>query len=195
MSEYFYRTMLTDEEENEEIYGFPKSSKVCYNPPPINEAAFYQFKLHWHIGGAHKGVGNGFNRSPSPEHRVEEAKNTFKEIGTEQQGFLVEPIKSFCRSGPLDDADGNAPTKIASSAIQVEAQPRGPPGPDGGGGIPTNKEGHRGGGESEPRILQQFILHSKEDGRATIGIGSKETEPASRGKELQDGIPFNQSAR
>ncbi|OMJ13475.1 hypothetical protein AYI69_g8995, partial [Smittium culicis] len=39
MSEYFYRTMLTDEEKKESIYGCPKSSKVCYNPSPINEAA------------------------------------------------------------------------------------------------------------------------------------------------------------
>ncbi|OMJ11542.1 hypothetical protein AYI70_g9650 [Smittium culicis] len=69
------------------------------------------------------------------------------------------------------DSDWAATTKIASSAIQAEAQPRGPPEPEGGGDIPTNKEGHRG------------------DGRATTCIGSKETEPASRGKELQDGIP------
>ncbi|OMJ07759.1 hypothetical protein AYI69_g11334, partial [Smittium culicis] len=39
MYEDFYRTMLTDEEKKEAIYGFPKSSKVCYNPLPINEAA------------------------------------------------------------------------------------------------------------------------------------------------------------
>ncbi|OMJ20033.1 hypothetical protein AYI69_g6387 [Smittium culicis] len=39
MSEDFYRTMLTDEDKKEAIYGCPKSSKVCYNPSPINEAA------------------------------------------------------------------------------------------------------------------------------------------------------------
>ncbi|OMJ27987.1 hypothetical protein AYI69_g2553 [Smittium culicis] len=39
MSEDFYRTMFTDEEKKKAIYGCPKSSKVCYNPPPINEAA------------------------------------------------------------------------------------------------------------------------------------------------------------
>ncbi|OMJ24543.1 hypothetical protein AYI69_g4597 [Smittium culicis] len=31
--------MLTDEEKKEEIYGCTKSSKVCYNPLSINEAA------------------------------------------------------------------------------------------------------------------------------------------------------------
>ncbi|OMJ12079.1 hypothetical protein AYI70_g6322 [Smittium culicis] len=36
MSEDFYRTMLTDEGKKEAIYACPKSSKVCYNPPPIN---------------------------------------------------------------------------------------------------------------------------------------------------------------
>ncbi|OMJ23230.1 hypothetical protein AYI70_g2392 [Smittium culicis] len=38
-SEDFYRTILTDEEKKEEIYACPKNRKVCYNPPPINEAA------------------------------------------------------------------------------------------------------------------------------------------------------------
>ncbi|OMJ14417.1 hypothetical protein AYI69_g8618, partial [Smittium culicis] len=53
----------------------------------------------------------------------------------------------------------------------------------------TNEEGHRGGRESEPRILQQLILHSKEDRRTTPSIGSKEAEPETRGKEFQDRIP------
>ncbi|OMJ23307.1 hypothetical protein AYI70_g2357 [Smittium culicis] len=68
---------------------------------------------------------------------------------------------------PKRYSDGAATTNIASSAIQAEAQPRGPPDPGGGGGIPTNKESHRGGDESKPRILQKFILHSKEDWGAT----------------------------
>ncbi|OLY78753.1 hypothetical protein AYI68_g7193, partial [Smittium mucronatum] len=104
-------------------------------------------------------LGKAHRQSVCPEHRGEGFSNTFQEIGTKQQGSTT------------------------------ENQPRGPPDPDGGGGIPNNKEGHRGGGESEPRILQQFILHSKEDGRVKTGIGSKETEPASRGKKLQDGVP------
>ncbi|OMJ16871.1 hypothetical protein AYI70_g6321 [Smittium culicis] len=103
--------------------------------------------------------------------------------------FQHERFDEESAAPPKRYPDRSATTNIASSAIQAEAQPRGSPDPDGGGGIPTNKEGHRGGGESEPRILQQFILHSKEDGRDTICIGSKEAEPASRGKELQDGIP------
>ncbi|OMJ27539.1 hypothetical protein AYI69_g3019 [Smittium culicis] len=58
MSEDFYITMLTDEEKKEAIYVYPKSSKVCYNPLPINEAApgsvkkadeaLTRSKLRWH---------------------------------------------------------------------------------------------------------------------------------------------------
>ncbi|OMJ13750.1 hypothetical protein AYI70_g8317 [Smittium culicis] len=104
------------------------------------------------------------------------------------RGRLLERFDEESVESPKRYSDGAATTNIASSAIQAEAQPRGPPDPGGGGGIPTNKESNRGGDESKPRILQKFILHSKEDWGATHSIESKEAEPVPRGKVLQDGI-------
>ncbi|OLY78358.1 hypothetical protein AYI68_g7594 [Smittium mucronatum] len=161
-------------------------------------------------------LGKAHRKSVGPENRGEGVSNTFKDIGAEQQGLRGESTKSFCRAGPLgcllatqaacstkrlerfDEESAASPkrypgrattTKITSSAIQAEAKPRGPPDPDGGGGIPTNKEYHRRGGDYEPMFLQQFILQSKEDGRDKTYIGSKETELVSRGKKLQDRVP------
>ncbi|OMJ12308.1 hypothetical protein AYI69_g9458, partial [Smittium culicis] len=276
MSEDIYRTMLTDEEKKETIYGFPKSSKVCYNPPPINEAApgsvkkadsvFYAIQIalahrtrcimgnaasmetqarldnllrgisftgnpeqvvgsevkplivsekfdtqlaaikptksaRWEgTFGVQKSLEKSHGQSVGPENRGEGIPRTFQDIGIKQQGLRGKQTKYFCVAGPLgwpkatqawpastkkremvgeefaaspkSDIDGASPTDNASYAIQAEAQPRGPPEPNGRGGGSTNEEGHRG-----------------EDRRTTPSIGSKEDEPAPGGKELQDGIP------
>ncbi|OMJ12242.1 hypothetical protein AYI70_g9241 [Smittium culicis] len=280
MSEDFYRTMLTNEEKKEEIYAFPKSSNVCYNPTPIKEAAhgsvkkadaaFYAIQvalahgtrpidyfihrilqldanltmddpvfdvlntIRYIIGNVasiatksrlenlHSGM--SFTLAAIKPTKRARVRRLFRE--RQQIEGCPRPVSSSTATAPIAKAaatrlapnasltqawhastkrlerfddesaaspkiypDGAATTNIASSAIQVEAQPRGPLDTGGGGGIPTNKESHRGGGESETRILQHFILHSKEDGRATTCIGSKEAEPSSRGKELQDRIP------
>ncbi|OLY77857.1 hypothetical protein AYI68_g8105 [Smittium mucronatum] len=207
MSEDFCRTMLTEEEKKKAIYACHNSSKVCYNPPPINEAAHAQsrrriqlsaqFKSHqniliiddpvvdvlntircimvnvasiatqsrlenFHCGMLSIGkpeqvvesdtsLGKARGQSVGPERRGEEVPNTFQEIGTEQQGFRGESTKRIERfkeepsASPKRYPDGAATINITSSAIQAEAQPRDPLYINGGGGIPTRKDVHRGG--------------------------------------------------
>ncbi|OMJ21428.1 hypothetical protein AYI69_g5811 [Smittium culicis] len=120
-------------------------------------------------GAEVEGSSNGFNRSP--EHRGEGIPSIFIEIGI--------------RSVPEKRYYGASPADNASYAIQAEAQPRGSLDPDGRSGGSTNEEGHRGGRESESRLLQQFILHLEEDRRTTPSIGSKEVEPEPGGKGLK----------
>ncbi|OMJ07716.1 hypothetical protein AYI69_g11349 [Smittium culicis] len=308
-SEDFYRTMLTDEEKKEAIYGCPKSSKVCYNPPPINEAApgsvkkadaalyaiqsnpnltlddpvvdvlntircimenaasmatqarldnLYSgmsftgkpeqvvesevkplmesekfdtqlaaikptkrsrvrrpFRGRQQIEGrpspassitatapiieaaatrpAPNSSRGGFQRGA--RGRVRGSQRAWAKLADNQwvrniveKGFQV-PFKKLesnskdfeenrqslfedqnCKASPKIDIDGASPTDNASYAIQAEAQPRGPPEPNGRGGGSTNEEGHRG-----------------EDRRTTPSIGSKETEPEPRGNKILDG--------
>ncbi|OMJ16596.1 hypothetical protein AYI69_g7779 [Smittium culicis] len=146
-----------------------------------------------------KSLEKSHGQSVGPENRGEGIPRTFQDIGIKQQGLRGKQTKYFCVAGPLgwpkatqawpastkkremvgeefaaspkSDIDGASPTDNASYAIQAEAQPRGPPEPNGRGGGSTNEEGHRG-----------------EDRRNTPSIGSKEAEPAPRGNKLLDGI-------
>ncbi|OMJ15482.1 hypothetical protein AYI70_g7242 [Smittium culicis] len=157
--------------------------------------------------GVKKGLRKAHEQSVVPEYCGEGAPNTFQEIGTDQQGLRGEPIKYFCRAGlskrPCStkriyrfyekfyaslksDADGAATINMISLVIQADAQSRGPLDPDNIGGVPPYERCYRRGRESDPRILQQFIMHPKEDWRATSSIESMEAKPEPRGKEIQD---------
>ncbi|OMJ17875.1 hypothetical protein AYI69_g7261 [Smittium culicis] len=50
--------------------------------------------------------------------------------------------------------------------------------------LTTQYQRYKGGRESNPRILKQFIPRPKEDWRATPSIESKDSEPAPRGKKF-----------
>ncbi|OMJ24386.1 hypothetical protein AYI70_g1621 [Smittium culicis] len=240
MSEDFYRTMLTDEEKKEEIYAFPKSSNVCYNPTPIKEAAhgsvkkadaaFYAIQVTLAHGTRpidyfiHRmlqsnpnltiddpvvdvlntircimgnvasmatqsrldNLNSGMSFTGKPEQVVEsDVKPLMDNEKFETQLAAIKPTKRdrvrrlFRGRQQIEGRPSPVSSSTATAPITEAAATRSAPNASRGGG----------GREYEPRILQHFILHSKEDGRATICIESKEAEPASRGKELQDGIP------
>ncbi|OMJ23571.1 hypothetical protein AYI70_g2184 [Smittium culicis] len=116
-------------------------------------------------------------------------------------GFGGEANKSFCSAGPLgwpfavqgpcttkrisrfDDESGaettcseTAATNKASTASQEEAEPRGPPDPDGRSSLIANKEGNRGGKYPGLWILQPTVCYPQEDRGAHICPRVEESE-------------------
>ncbi|OMJ27481.1 hypothetical protein AYI69_g3077, partial [Smittium culicis] len=240
MSEDFYRTMLTDEEKKEAIYGCPKSSKVCYNPPPINEAAPGSVKkadaalyaIQVALAHGARPIDYFIHRMPQSNSNltlddpVVGVLNTIRCIIENTASMAAQARLVNLHSGmsftvkpeqvvetevkPLMDSE-KFDTQIAAikpnkrarvrrpfrGRQQIEGRPRTvsfitatAPITEAAATRPAPNSSRGGGGrESEPRILQQFILHPKEDRRTTPSIGSKEAEPAPGGKEPQDGIP------
>ncbi|OMJ18812.1 hypothetical protein AYI70_g5127 [Smittium culicis] len=120
-----------------------------------------------------------------PKDCGEGVSDHIKKIKIDQQGFLVEPIKSFCRAGlfdgesaasPKSDTVGDSSTDAKTDTKQEENQFRGLPDTDGRSSGAPIQESDRGSQISGSRTLQQPLCYIREE------MG---TQPSSRPEEIE----------
>ncbi|OMJ08394.1 hypothetical protein AYI69_g11079, partial [Smittium culicis] len=159
-------------------------------------------------------MGQNYGQPLGPQNRRERIADCVQEEGTNGEGFGGEPIKYFCRAGPigwpkviqawpvstkrLERFDNEAATQTAvewtsaadapPAVIQEEDGRRRTFRTDGGSRLATIKERDRTGENTEPGILQHLVCNSKEDRGTQTSPGLEESESSRKRAELQDGI-------
>ncbi|OMJ21957.1 hypothetical protein AYI70_g3160 [Smittium culicis] len=130
-----------------------------------------------------------------PKDCGEGVSDPIKKIKIEQQGFLVEPIKSFCRAGlfdgesaasPKSDTVGDSSTDAKPDTKQEENQFRGLTDTDGRSSGAPIQESDRGSQISGSRTLQQPLCYTKEEMGTQRNSRPEEIESECRTDELKN---------